>query len=244
VSTEFYLLILGAYVLGSVPLAYFIAKRSLGIDIREHGSGNVGASNLLSLTSWRIAAPVFVFDFLKGMIAVWLAWHLSFSLTKQTFVALAVICGHNWSPFLRFRGGRGVLTTLGAALMIPALNDVVSERMLIVVGVVLAISILAGTFALRVGPVAVFAAIASLPVLGFAFREPTEAVLGLLGMFVILVIRRLTAEQPIRVTSMSRRQLLLNRLLFDRDIRDKNIWLSLVSKKERSRKGKVGRSAE
>jgi glycerol-3-phosphate acyltransferase PlsY len=228
VSTEFYLLILGAYVLGSVPLAYFIAKRSLGIDIREHGSGNVGASNLLSLTSWRIAAPVFVFDFLKGMIAVWLAWHLSFSLTKQTFVALAVICGHNWSPFLRFRGGRGVLTTLGAALMIP----------------VLAISILAGTFALRVGPVAVFAAIASLPVLGFAFREPTEAVLGLLGMFVILVIRRLTAEQPIRVTSMSRRQLLLNRLLFDRDIRDKNIWLSLVSKKERSRKGKVGRSAE
>ena len=89
-----------------------------------------------------------------------------------------------------------------------------------------------------------FAAIASLPVLGFAFREPTEAVLGLLGMFVILVIRRLTAKQPIRVTSMSRRQLLLNRLLFDRDIRDKQIWLSLVSKKERSIKGKVGRSVE
>jgi glycerol-3-phosphate acyltransferase PlsY len=110
VSIEFWLLMLCAYIIGSVPLAYFVAKRSRGIDIRDHGSGNVGASNLLSLTSWRVAAPVFVFDFLKGMIAVWLAWRLGLSLTEQTLVALAAICGHNWSLFLRFRGGRGVLT--------------------------------------------------------------------------------------------------------------------------------------
>jgi glycerol-3-phosphate acyltransferase PlsY len=231
VSIEFWLLMLCAYIIGSVPLAYFVAKRSRGIDIRDHGSGNVGASNLLSLTSWRVAAPVFVFDFLKGMIAVWLAWRLGLSLTEQTLVALAAICGHNWSLFLRFRGGRGVLTTLGAALMIPVLNDVVSERMFIVVGVVLAISLLASIFALRIGPIAVFVAIASLPVLGFVFREPTEADLGLLGMFLIMVLRRLTAKQPIKVTSLSRRQMLLNRLLFDRDIRDKEFWESLVSKK-------------
>jgi glycerol-3-phosphate acyltransferase PlsY len=231
VSIEFWLLMLCAYVLGSVPLAYFVAKRSRGIDIRDYGSGNVGASNLLGLTSWRIAAPVFVFDFFKGMIAVWLAWRLGLSLTEQTLVALAAICGHNWSLFLRFRGGRGVLTTLGAALMIPVLNDVVSERMFIVVGVVLAISLLTSVLALRIGPIAVFAAIASLPILGFAFREPTEADLGLLGMFLIMVLRRLTAKQPIKVTSLSRRQMLLNRLLFDRDIRDKELWESLVSKK-------------
>jgi hypothetical protein len=103
--------------------------------------------------------------------------------------------------------------------------------MFIVVGVVLAISLLASIFALRIGPIAVFVAIASLPVLGFVFREPTEADLGLLGMFLIMVLRRLTAKQPIKVTSLSRRQMLLNRLLFDRDIRDKEFWESLVSKK-------------
>jgi len=61
-AVEFALLILAAYLLGSVPAAYLVAKFSRGVDLRQYGSGNVGASNLLMLTSKRLAIPVFAFD--------------------------------------------------------------------------------------------------------------------------------------------------------------------------------------
>jgi hypothetical protein len=129
-------------------------------------------------------------------------------------------------------------------MVITGLNHVVSERMFIVVSVVLAISILTSIFAIKVGPVAVFAAIASLPILGFTFREPTEADLGLLGMFLIMAVRRLTAPQPIKVTWLKRRQILLNRLLFDRDIRDKELWMSPVEDCSLSKTGMISKSLE
>ena len=72
-AVEFALLILAAYLLGSVPAAYLVAKFSRGVDLRQYGSGNVGANNLLRLTSKRLALPVFVFDFGKGLAMVWVA---------------------------------------------------------------------------------------------------------------------------------------------------------------------------
>ena len=72
-AVESALLILTAYLLGSVPAAYLAAKLTRGIDLRQYGSGNVGATNLMRLTSKRVAIPVFIFDSAKGMVMIWVA---------------------------------------------------------------------------------------------------------------------------------------------------------------------------
>ncbi len=227
-STEFWLLVVGAYLLGSVPSAYLAAKRSRGIDIRQHGSGNVGATNLMSLTSKRVAIPVIIFDLFKGMGMVWVVWWLGMGITEQVVVGLAALSGHSWSIFLRFNGGRGVITTLGVAFMIPLLNNLVPLEIVILITIVLNAIVWVSSFCFKNGPVGVFIAAASMPLLGLGFGAPLPYTLGLLGMFLIIVIRRVTAPQPISVTSISKKQALLNRLLFDRDIRDKEVWVTLV----------------
>ena len=227
-STEFWLLVVGAYLLGSVPSAYLAAKRSRGIDIRQHGSGNVGATNLMSLTSKRVAIPVIIFDLFKGMGMVWVVWWLGMGITEQVVVGLAALSGHSWSIFLRFNGGRGVITTLGVAFMIPLLNNLVPLEIVILITIVLNAIVWVSSFCFKSGPMGVFIAAASMPLLGLGFGAPLPYTLGLLGMFLIIVIRRVTAPQPISVTSISKKQALLNRLLFDRDIRDKEVWVTLV----------------
>jgi len=123
VAIELGLLILGAYLLGSVPAAYLAAKWSRGIDIRRFSDGNVGATNLLRFTSKRIAIPVIIFDVGKGAVMIWAAQLLGLDTTQQITVGLAAIIGHSWPVFLRFNGGRGMLTTLGVVfILVPWLG--------------------------------------------------------------------------------------------------------------------------
>ena len=117
-TVQFGLLILGGYLLGSVPAAYLVAKWSRGIDIRQYGSGNVGASNLLRLTSKWLAIPVTFFDIGKGALTVWVAQLLGLGVAEQIVVGLATIIGHNWPISLRFQGGRGIFTSLGVILIL------------------------------------------------------------------------------------------------------------------------------
>jgi glycerol-3-phosphate acyltransferase PlsY len=226
-------LLVGAYLWGAVPAAYLMAKRALGVDIRHYGSGSVGATNLLRLTSRRVAGPVFVFDILKGMLVVWAAWQLGFGATEQMIVGLAAVCGHNWSVFMRFRGGRGVLTSVGAVFMVTLLNGIVSPGTLAVLGAALLSLVLITMYVVKKGPVGIFILFVCFPVLGLVFRVPLGLNLALLGMFLVLIVRRLTAPQPIEVAAMSRKQRLLNRLLFDRDIQEKEVWMALVAEREK-----------
>ena len=82
-TVEFVLLIIAAYLLGSVPAAYLAAKWSRGIDIRKVGTGKVGAANILKVTSKRLAIPVTIFDIGKGALAVWLAQLLGLGAAGQ-----------------------------------------------------------------------------------------------------------------------------------------------------------------
>ncbi len=216
---EFILLIPGAYILGSVPSAYLAARWSRGIDIRQYGSGNVGATNLLMVTSKWLAALVILFDFGKGMVMVWVAQLLGLDTVQQVTVGLVAIVGHNWPVFLRFNGGRGILTTLGViAILVPWLTPVV-----------LVIAFIFAPFhQLALG---VFLAVVSLPLAGWFFSQTLgitdklPVTLGFLAMFLIVVIRRLTAPRTSVTASVSRGQLFVNRLLFDRDIRDRGAWI-------------------
>ena len=227
-AIEFGLLIIGAYLLGSVPSAYLAAKWYRGIDIRQYSSGNVGATNLLGVVSKQVAIPVIIFDLGKGAVMLWAAQLIGLSLVQQVAVGLAAIIGHNWSVFLNFKGGRGVLTTLGVAFILPLLHDLVPWGILVFGAI-----FFANAFIIHNIPLGVVTGIAAIPLVGWAAGEPVPFTLGYLAILVILVIRRLSATQPVRVASIGKKQVLINRLLFDRDIRNREAWRHLVFEQRR-----------
>lgn len=109
-----------SYLAGSIPTAYFFAKTLKGIDIRKHGSGNVGATNALRVLGKKIGLTVLLLDMLKGALPViFLGDYLAAknigtsSELIRVLIGISCICGHNWTVFLRFKGGKGVATTFG-----------------------------------------------------------------------------------------------------------------------------------
>ncbi|HEY51046.1 MAG TPA: hypothetical protein G4O20_04495 [Dehalococcoidia bacterium] len=213
-------LMLAAYLIGSIPAAYLAAKLTLGIDIRRHGTGQVGGGNLWRMTSWRLGIPIGAFDLGKGMAMVWVAHLLGLSVTQQLIVGAAAVAGHNWSVFLRFSGGRGIATTMGVVLILPLINRM-SPWPIITCFACLAV----GTIILRSSPLPVLVSITSLPIVG-AFYEPVATTLGFLTLFLVVVIKRLVAPRATEATSVSKKRVLWNRLLFDRDIMDRKAWMS------------------
>lgn len=106
------LLSFAAFLIGSVPTGLLIAK-ARGIDLKQKGSGNIGATNVLRTTGKWPAFLTLFGDILKGSAAVLLAKHFDASITTQGVAGLFAILGHNFSLFLNFRGGKGVATSLG-----------------------------------------------------------------------------------------------------------------------------------
>jgi glycerol-3-phosphate acyltransferase PlsY len=105
--------IIAGYLLGSISFSYLFGKWLKGIDIREHGSGNAGATNTLRVLGKGPAILVFILDALKGVLAVYLAKWLGGEEWVIVVSGLAAIIGHNWPLFFGFRGGKGIATTVG-----------------------------------------------------------------------------------------------------------------------------------
>jgi glycerol-3-phosphate acyltransferase PlsY len=136
------IVILGAvaYLLGSIPSAVWIGKSFYGVDVREHGSGNAGTTNVLRVLGAKAALPVFVVDTLKGLLAVLTVYLIPevdhsteiFGIVKIAYGLLAVI-GHMYPVFAGFRGGKGVATTLGIAIAIQPLGALIALGVFIVV---------------------------------------------------------------------------------------------------------------
>ena len=106
-----------AYILGGVPTSYIAGRLLRGIDIRQHGSGNVGATNALRVLGPGIGVPVMLADIGKGLAAVLLGRLLLADVPHATYwllaVGVAAILGHIFTPFLNFKGGKGVATSAG-----------------------------------------------------------------------------------------------------------------------------------
>jgi len=223
VVTKLVLLVIVSYLLGSVPVTYLAGKWARGIDLRRYGSGNIGATNLLHTTSRRVMVPAAVFDFSKGIVMVLAAQAIGLGTAGQVMVGLAAIMGHNWSVFLRFSGGRGMLTTLGVALTLPIINGLVPWEA--TAGLVMTAI---GLLALHNLPLGVIVGVAVLPLISWGVGKPLALTLGFLAIFVIAVIKRLAAPRASIAASISTRELLVNRLLFDRDIRDRETWINRI----------------
>lgn len=118
--------ILVAFFLGSIPTGFIIAKKFKGIDIRDEGSGNIGSTNMRRVLGKKLSLATQVGDIAKGMIPVLIAMLIYDKLdlvnisyyTYISSVAIAAILGHNFTPFLSFKGGKGVNTTIGSFFLI------------------------------------------------------------------------------------------------------------------------------
>ena len=112
--------ILGAYLLGSIPTGLLLGKL-YGIDVRKEGSGNIGATNLYRTVGRKVGIMTLIGDCLKGLLPVILAWKLGLLEPMQAWIGLAAFCGHVFSVFLLFKGGKGVATALGVFLALAPL---------------------------------------------------------------------------------------------------------------------------
>ena len=104
-----------SYILGSIPFGFIAARVVKNIDIRNYGSGNIGATNVSRVVGKKWGITVFILDFLKGLFAPLLTF-LFIETPSNTLIivtAVAAVCGHNWTIFLKFKGGKGVSTSLG-----------------------------------------------------------------------------------------------------------------------------------
>ncbi len=111
-------LVLLAYVLGATPTSFWVGKAFFGVDLREKGSGNLGATNVYRILGWKAALPVALFDVFKGWLPVWLFPQIHGAVPWSWTLAYAgaAIVGHVFSFWVRFKGGKGMAASTGAFL--------------------------------------------------------------------------------------------------------------------------------
>ncbi len=117
-----------AYLLGSLPFGYILSNIIKKTDIRKHGSGNIGATNVLRVMGWKAALPVFVLDFAKGTAAVALARLVSDQPAIYLTAGFLAMVGHSFPVFLKFKGGKAVATAAG---VLAALSGWVTVSLLV-----------------------------------------------------------------------------------------------------------------
>jgi len=123
--------VLGAYLFGSVPFGFLIARLK-GVDIRDHGSGNIGATNVTRVLGKPYGILCFVLDFAKGFVPVGIVLGLQHACPNTVagwtpaLAAAATVSGHVWPVYLRFKGGKGVATTVGALLLLAPVSVLIA----------------------------------------------------------------------------------------------------------------------
>ena len=178
------IIVLVAYLLGSIPSSVWIGKIFYGIDVREHGSGNAGTTNTIRILGYKAGIPVFIIDALKGWLAVFLTkiifgYFPSMEMPEYMPIvsAVAVVLGHIFPVFAGFRGGKGVATLLGVGfglIPIPAL---------IALGIFIAVLLCFGYVSL-----ASITAAVTLPVVTYFFVMPDNFFLLLLTIAVAVFV--------------------------------------------------------
>ena len=184
------------YLLGSIPFGLLISRREAMVDVRQHGSGKIGATNVLRTVGSRAAAAVLILDLAKGILAVFIAGLIvgndylvvnSFALgmlAAQVLAALAAVAGHIWPVFLKFKGGRGVATFFGGLIALsPLVGLFGSEVFIIGAGLTRFVSV--GSIAGTVGSYAILVPLTIMN--GF----PIEYLLySLAGVIIVFVMHR------------------------------------------------------
>lgn len=224
-SIEFAGLYIFSYLVGAVPTAYLIGKLAKDVDIRGYGSGNVGAANIFFNVGKRWVIPLGIFEiFVKGASPVWIGQHvlgLERSATLLLVAPLLAVAGHNWSIYLKFQGGRGIVVACGTLLALAPL--------LLAAAVAVALS---GWAVTRSSGVWVLISLALLPLWAFllppwAFNVGDQSVIiwYCLGLLALVILKRLLSNWTPLVEGLPRKKVLFNRLFRDRDVDDHAEWV-------------------
>ena len=208
-------IVLAAYFIGSVPMAYILGLAVKRIDIRRYGSGNVGASNAwVHVGKWTVV-PVTAFDILvKGSLTVYLAQQLSASLWIPVMAGLAAVAGHNWSGYIKFTGGRGISVVLGV-LLVLAFKEMLAAGLVVVAG-----WIIFRSSALWVG-----IGVMTLPVWSVLFGAPERVTVLCIGVIILLALKRLLSNRDLPALGGGGWRTYLHRLLYDRDVSSRDEWV-------------------
>lgn len=139
-------IILLSYLVGSIPTSIIVSKAVKGIDIREHGSGNAGGTNVMRVLGWKYGILVILLDALKGVVAVVLVARLHYGgmpfqnvtpfddfTLVQIIAGIAAVVGHIWTIFAGFRGGKGIATALGMLIMIVTIDMLIAVAVFAIV---------------------------------------------------------------------------------------------------------------
>jgi glycerol-3-phosphate acyltransferase PlsY len=186
--------IIVSYLIGSIPTAYIFGRVLKGIDIRKFGSGNVGATNALRVLGKGPGIAVLVLDIIKGLLPViflgnFLGYRAAFITdgTLRLILGLSCICGHNWTAFLRFKGGKGIATTFGVLL---GLSLKITGLKLILALVVLTWLI---TFLMvRIVSVASVLAGIALPIFTILLRQARGLISASILLCIFIILRHMT----------------------------------------------------
>lgn len=128
-------ILIAGYLIGNISFAYYAGRVFAGFDIREKGSGNAGATNVIRVLGWKIGIGVFVLDALKGLAAAAIGLALGGEVGAM-LAAFGVVLGHDFPVFLNFRGGKGIASTTGIFLFLfplPALGAVLLFILIVLV---------------------------------------------------------------------------------------------------------------
>ena len=189
-------IVLTAYLLGSLPSAVWIGKIFYGVDVREFGSGNAGATNVLRVLGKKAAIPVLFFDILKGWLAVKVSYFVADMLGKEEFISLeltlgaAALIGHIYPVFAGFKGGKGVATLLGVTLAIHPLSGLVGILVFVFVLLVSRYVSLSSIFAGASFPISIL--------YFFPVSSPTLVLFSLLTPAILLVTHQKNIERLLR----------------------------------------------
>jgi len=189
-----------SYFIGSIPTAYIFGRVLKGIDIRKFGSGNVGATNALRVLGKGPGVLVLLIDIVKGLIvtvfvADFIIGRPGFTLTAEAtrlLLGFVCVCGHNWTVFLRLKGGKGVATTLGVLLGLALKLTGFSIVMLLVV-----MTWFVMFFALRIVSLASVVSGISLPVYTFCFRQSPPLFYASIFIAILVILRHKSNIQRI-----------------------------------------------
>jgi len=168
-----------SYLLGSLIFSLLIGKISRGVDVRQHGSGNAGATNTLRVLGIVPAITVFTLDMCKGIAAILISdWLTDGNMWAVVGCGLAVIIGHNWPVFFSFRGGKGIATTIGVVAVLSFVPSAIAGA--------IAIGSIFITRYVSLGSL-IFTTL--LPITAAIMGEPIEIIVAMIVIFVFAVYR-------------------------------------------------------
>ncbi len=208
------LLVVFAYLLGSIPFAYLAGKITKGIDLRRYGSGTVSGSMVYEHVKRWLVVPVGIMDLSKAALPTYLGLRLGFGEGWAAAAGIAAMIGHNWPVYLGFTGGRGLSTILGILLVLFPWGDA------------WLLSFLALGFALKDSAPWALASLASMPLLVWLLGGSLTIYWMIAAMLAVMLLKRLEANRrPLPVDAAERRQVIWLRLVFDRDIGEHQAWI-------------------